>query len=224
MIRRRSHRILVVAAAALLGVLLSPAHAQYYYVANAYPQPQPLYPYAQQPQAYYPYAVQPQYAPRAYPYVAPNSGARVLHRQPMTRARRAHVRPAPARSRVDPALVEELRQRGGAKVRAGSSTKLPKIDRTIVVHEKPVVVEHRRVVDDPPIIVRREKIIDVPAPESREARRHSDDRASAGSTAPRVIHAEAEVTILGPDRMSIRLFRKGRGLEANAKAGNKAKD
>jgi hypothetical protein len=33
----------------------------------------------------------------------------------------------------------------------------------------------------------------------------------------RVIHAEAEVTIIGPDRMSIRLFRK-RGGNANAKA------
>ena len=27
----------------------------------------------------------------------------------------------------------------------------------------------------------------------------------------RVIRAEAEVTIIGPDRMNIRLFRKGRG-------------
>jgi hypothetical protein len=33
-----------------------------------------------------------------------------------------------------------------------------------------------------------------------------------------VIRAEAEVTILGPDRMSIRLFRKGhnKGGDANA--------
>jgi hypothetical protein len=217
MIRRRSHRILA-AAAWLGGALLSPAHAQYYYVANAYQQPRLLYPYVQQPQAYYPYAVQPQYAPRAYPYVVPNSGARVLHRQPTTRASRRHVRPVPTHSRVDPALVEELRQRGGAKARAKSPAKLPKIDRTIVVREKPIVVEHQRVVDDPPIIVRREKIVDVPAPEPREARRHSKDQASAESTTPRVIHAEAEVTILGPDRMSIRLFRRGRGLEANAKA------
>jgi hypothetical protein len=34
----------------------------------------------------------------------------------------------------------------------------------------------------------------------------------------RVIRAEAEVTILGPDRMSIRLFRKGHGDDANAEA------
>jgi hypothetical protein len=216
MTRRYSYRSLA-AAAVFGGLLLPPAHAQYYYVANAYQQPQPLYPYVQQPQAYYPYAAQPQYAPRAYPYVAPNSGARVLHRQPAPRASRRHAHPAPVRSRVDPALVEELRQRGGGKARAKSATRLPatlpKIDRTIVVREKPVVVEHRRVVDDPPIIVRREKIIDVPAPEPRAARRH----APKDEATPRVIHAEAEVTILGPDRMSIRLFRKGRGREANAK-------
>jgi hypothetical protein len=34
----------------------------------------------------------------------------------------------------------------------------------------------------------------------------------------RVIHAEAEVTILGPDRMNIRLYRKRDGLDASAKA------
>ena len=34
----------------------------------------------------------------------------------------------------------------------------------------------------------------------------------------RVIRAEAEVTILGPDRMNIRLFRKGRGTSVNAPA------
>jgi hypothetical protein len=35
----------------------------------------------------------------------------------------------------------------------------------------------------------------------------------------RIIRAEAEVTILGPDRMSIRLFRKGgRGADAKASA------
>ena len=34
----------------------------------------------------------------------------------------------------------------------------------------------------------------------------------------RVIRAEAEVTILGPDRMNIRLFRKGRGSSVEAPA------
>ena len=34
----------------------------------------------------------------------------------------------------------------------------------------------------------------------------------------RVISADAEITILGPDRMSIRLFRKSGSAKANAKA------
>ena len=59
----------------------------------------------------------------------------------------------------------------------------------------------------------------------RSAGRHGRERdraATAGRPAKgkaekRVIRAEAEVTILGPDRMSIRLFRKRKG-GADAKA------
>jgi len=35
---------------------------------------------------------------------------------------------------------------------------------------------------------------------------------ATGRGEPRVIDADAQVTILGPDRMNIRLFRKGRGV------------
>jgi hypothetical protein len=38
----------------------------------------------------------------------------------------------------------------------------------------------------------------------------------------RTIRAEAEITILGPDRMSIRLFRRQEGGDANAKAAKPA--
>jgi hypothetical protein len=41
-------------------------------------------------------------------------------------------------------------------------------------------------------------------------------RAAHAGSKKRVIKADAEVTILGPDRMSIRLFRKGGGDDANA--------
>ena len=46
----------------------------------------------------------------------------------------------------------------------------------------------------------------------------ADDKAKDKSkdNVKRVINAEAEITILGPDRMSIRLFRKG--SKANARA------
>jgi hypothetical protein len=45
--------------------------------------------------------------------------------------------------------------------------------------------------------------------------KHGDKR---GGDEIRVIGAEAEITILGPDRMNIRLFRKGGGRKANASA------
>jgi hypothetical protein len=58
---------------------------------------------------------------------------------------------------------------------------------------------HRRgYVDEAPVIIETEGAI-----EDAGARRESGKQ--------RVIRAEAEVTILGPDRMNIRLFRKGRG-------------
>jgi hypothetical protein len=85
------------------------------------------------------------------------------------------------------------------------------------------VVKHRRIVDHPPVVVQREIVSDENHIRSDRPRgligsRH-DEWASAepvASVAPllragksqRVIRAEAEVTILGLDRMSIRLFRK----------------
>ncbi len=51
-------------------------------------------------------------------------------------------------------------------------------------------------------------------PTSRRKRRRDDEE-------PRVIHADAEVTILGPDRMSIRLFRKRGEPEPKASPANR---
>jgi len=73
-----------------------------------------------------------------------------------------------------------------------------------IVREKPVVIEHRREVNDPPRVVeRREYVEDVPTPPRRAGR-----TSKVARELPRVIHADAEVTILGPDRMSIKLYRK----------------
>jgi hypothetical protein len=86
-----------------------------------------------------------------------------------------------------------------------------------------MVIEHERVVDDPPrVIERRHYVEDAPsAPRQHTARIETDvkpQREAKGKTEKkRVIRAEAEVTILGPDRMSIRLFRKRAG-GADAKA------
>jgi hypothetical protein len=162
-------------------------------------QPEPYYPYdVGQPQANS-YIVIPQGAPRAYPYVRPDSAPKVLKR---------------VTGRTDPVLVQELRRR---------AEKNPVINKRIVVRERPVVVKHRRIVDHPPVVVQREIVADENHIRSDRPRgligsRH-DERASAepvASVAPllragksqRVIRAEAEVTILGLDRMSIRLFRK----------------
>jgi hypothetical protein len=177
------------------------AQAQYY---------APLYPYAVQPQYVYP---QPQYAPQPYPYV----------QSPQVRAvppRHHHAPRAAEPSRrvgkTDPALVEELRTKRHHKDEAAVSRKKDiEIDKKIVVREKPVVRRHIRVVDDPPVVVQREI--------SEQGQVLSEQRvppvqAQAPIGSGRVIHAEAEVTILGPDRMNIRLYRKSDGHDANARA------
>jgi len=199
----------LIAAAAVGAALVVPpgiARAQYLMVpyAAAY-QPEPLYPYVAQPQPY-PYAVPGAATPR--PSVrhrastpAPSSAPKVLKR---------------VASKTDPTLIEELRQR---------AQKNPVIKKEIVVREKPVVIEHQRIVDDPPVVVQREQVIDeyhIKKDRPRGLLRGRQDNAQAlpppepaPSGGRRVIRAEAEVTILGPDRMNIKLFRK-RGEPAPA--------
>jgi len=156
--------------------------------------------------------------------VAP--GAYVIHRPAESRvARRAHRTAAapnvkPSRIKNDPALIEELRQRA-----AGKSTV---INTTKVVYKKPKVVETTRHVDDPPRVIERYTVVDdsagnkkvvveppaagasasgKPAKSAKQAKHDKNDT--------RVIQADAEITILGPDRMTIQLYRKGeRGKNA----------
>jgi hypothetical protein len=77
------------------------------------------------------------------------------------------------------------------------------------------------VVEDPPrVIVRRHVVEDAPAPRGLAETAPGDTarRPRGDDDKVRVIRAEAEVTILGPDRMSIRLFRKRGGGNAKAEA------
>ena len=208
--------ILAAIAAALL-----PAAAQAQYASA---QPAPLYPYALQPGQ--PYAVE--VAPgtyvikrpaqtRAYPYV--NCGSACEASPP----RKTEPRAARRMTHNDPALIEELRRRHAGKI------KHDVVNTTKIVRDKPVVIEHQRVVDDPPRVIERRHYVDdtgrieeaPPAPPQRQrtAKVEADVKlpAAKGKGEKRVIRAEAEVTILGPDRMSIRLFRKGKG-GADAKA------
>ena len=217
-----------VLAAALLGLLpITGAQAQWY---SSYPQA-PAYPYGMPPQQ--PYAVE----------VAPNTY--VIHRA--EKRRNPHVREVGSEQPAaeprhythnDPALIEELAKRR-------SKVKVVNIHTTKVVRDKPVVIEHERVVEDPPRVIERRHITeDAPGrglihprrevgqedvviepggsqgePKRTAKGRHAVREANTKeANTKRVIKADAEVTILGPDRMSIRLFRKGHGNGRDANA------
>jgi hypothetical protein len=149
------------------------------------------------------------------PYAPPQRGATRVE----TRASAA-AKPA---SKVDPALIEELRKKRNAntKPKAGADVtasidKTPdgkKFAKTKVVREKPIVRTSYRVVEHPPIVVQRE----VSEDQLAEGGAQPHAAPQGAPFARRTIRAEAEITILGPDRMSIRLFRKQDGSDANAK-------
>lgn len=202
-------RIRATLATCTVGLALSSAaQAQWYYAPRVPAAPPPLYPYELQPGQ--PYAIE--VAPNTYVIQRPSQPARAMPRVgPASRARReASARPKFDRKPepADPALIEELRKR--------------KIKREVVhtkkiVREKPVVIETTRVVDDPPRVVERYHFADDPPPPPEPPRRHAghhDEPPPAGGK--RVIQADAEVTILGPDHMTIRLFRKGGAANAQA--------
>jgi hypothetical protein len=212
----KTHSTIAAFVTALAAVLPASAQAQYYGQAQVYAQPAPLYPYAvqQQPNAYIVqpapngYVIQQQAAPRAYPYARTQRPTEPDVMADYRRHQHQHN---------DHALIEELRKR--------SHPKQTVINTEQVVRDPPVIIEKKRVVQDPPVVIeRRHYVEDAPAKPSRRSRaavverdQPALDKGSA-SEKSRVIRAEAEVTILGPDRMSIRLFRKARGTDANARA------
>jgi len=224
-----SRHLAVLATFAAVVAPMTAAQAQYY---GGTSQPAPLYPYAVQNS----YAVS-----RGQPYaveVAPNTyviqrpAAHPSRNYPYAGGRRA-AKPAPQKTTrkfdrppkpVDHALVEELRNRVPAGEQADRAPKKGGVINTVkIVRDRPIVVETQRVVDDPPRIIDRHQVVEDPpsgstggpvvveeAPPVQPGRR--------GDTKRRVIAADAEVTILGPDRMSIQLFRKGEGPRARARA------
>jgi hypothetical protein len=213
-------RPFAILAAAVLGTLPATAvQAQWY---SSYP-PAGATRYGAQPQQ--PYAVE----------VAPNTY--VIHRPAKPRANAPErcldcEQPAaarPQRTHADRALIDELAKR---------HVKTKVLHTTKTVREKPRVIEHQRVVDDPPRIIERRHITeDAPGRGLIRQRREVGEEevviqpggrktaverpakrkhAARDANIKRVIQADAEITILGPDRMSIRLFRKGHGRDANA--------
>jgi hypothetical protein len=185
--------------------------------AQTYGQP-PLYPYAQQQ----PYAVE--VAPNTYviqrpapignyPYITCVNCSRNSSAVPV-----AQSAPRRPRQSADRGLIEELRKHNEAKQLAQQPVE-PAAEPTVtttkkVLREKPIVHETVCVVDDPPrVIERRHVVVDTPLPPRRLPTQAAVEDEVTGNTnlAPdnktqdnkvRVIRAEAEVTILGPDRMT----------------------
>jgi hypothetical protein len=235
---RLHRRTFVLIAATVAGLLPAAAQAQWY---SSYP-PQPR-PYGYGVDMSRPYAIE--VAPNTYVIRHPgdaqhdatvrcgkNCGERNGHKTQRHEAEREVPKSDRPHKPANRALIEELERRMEAKRRVADATK--------IVRDPPVVIVHKRVVDDPPRVIERRHVAeDVPS-SSRGLIRPRDEieidpplpppagHAAVKRTAQgkpkrgaadekRVIHAEAEVTILGPDRMSIRLYRK-RGSEADAEA------
>jgi hypothetical protein len=196
----RSRIVALLAAIAAVTLLAAPAQAQLYGAAYGH-QPAPLYPYAVQTDQ--PYAVQ--VAPGTYEIHRPAAS----RANPYLRARRAD-NPAPERSEprfdrphkpANRALIEELRKRHQSKRDVINTTK--------IVRDPAVVVETKRYVDDPPRVIERQHVVE------DQPRRDGNTRPGRDDNKKRVIQADAEITIIGPDRMSIRLFRKGHNARSN---------
>jgi hypothetical protein len=212
----RRYAIVVFAAAAMLPA--AAAQAQWYSSAPAQP---PLYPYGAPAQQ--PYAVQ--VAPNTFVIHRPNEAQSAPRHRAQPRKLAVAAAPAAKRrhSKIDPALIEELRKRPRVEP--------PVVNTTQIVQEKPIVRETTRYVDDPPRVVERRHYADgEPAPTNEKRLKTAEAAAGArvirrrggnhggqiGDGEKRVISADAEITILGPDRMSIQLFRKGNRAKAEA--------
>ena len=203
----RNAAVLLVVAAVLMP---AGAQAQWY---SSVASPPPLYPYAVRTDR--PYAVE--VAPNTYVIQRP-----AARRQSHVQTGNANVAVATrGRGKTDSALIDELRKR--------PKVTRPVMETTTVVREKPVVIETKRYVDDPPRVIERYNVVDDKVADAKPARAKSKrvataetgdapvaDKRKGKDEVKRVINAEAEITILGPDRMSIRLFRKGSKANASA--------
>jgi len=225
----RIRRLVILAFCAAGLAPVTAAQAQWHGGAD---RPPPLYPYELQPGQSY--AVQ--VAPGTYVIHHPSDRHGAAARRARLASHWHEAAPKPQRTHANRALIEELRRRDARRAARQAAKKaerraasragrhpVRKADQVIntkrIVREKPLVIVTRRVVEDPPkVIERRHYVDDVPAPQPHRRRVTNAAPARVGNDDPRVIHADAEITILGPDRMSIRLVRKdGQGLDADAR-------
>jgi len=148
------------------------------------PRPAPFYPYELQPGQSYAKEV----APGTYVVIHRRASARRRAPEPR-RFDRPHKRYAPA-------PIAESRQPVGTR-RVGK----PFVFATRkIVREAPAAIEHR------PHAIARHHVKD--ARSAKHAPRRAKRRTATRSGGKHVVHAEAEITILGPDRVNIRLYRK----------------
>jgi hypothetical protein len=231
--RPRNLALLAVLAAVLLPA--AGAHAQTYRTAA----PPPLYPYAVPRSQTYAIEVAPNtyviHRPAPSRAEASVRCVNCGHRRSIAvhharRFDRSH-------KRVDRALVEELRKRSERKAAIEAKKEKENIvgdtgmKRTVfktkkIVRDRPLVIVHKRYVDDPPRVIERPVVVDdttrrncdrglmvhcdpAPAPVVSVPAPAPFVRIGGEAGKKRVINAEAEITILGPDRMNIRLFRRG---------------
>ncbi len=242
---RNARRFLLIAAVALMPA--AAAHAQYYssYPAQQPANPYGAQPYAIEvaPNTYI--IRRPAAAPRD-PHVIEvpphyRQAPQRAERNSPPAAERPHKRADRALIEELRKRVQAKRDDAPRAVVKDANVEHKTITKTKIVREKPIVIEHKRIVDDPPRVIERHIVVDDPPPrrglfQDRSAvesetplppparrappaadRSVKDNSVLGAGGEQRVIQADAEVTILGPDRMSIRLFRKG-GAEANARA------
>ena len=223
---RRSNKLAVLAV--LAAGLLPAATAQ----AQSYNAP-PLAAYAMQPKQPQPKQMNPK------PHMGPPPShmhnyppqAHMRHNLFMRRIGMSmHMRPHYDRmhGRIDRRFVEEFRRhhrRHGSYV---DNTEIGNTDyvrgNTEYVREQPVVIEHEQYVDEPPRIV-EQQVVSEEAPVRARCNRglfvqcngeyravgQYGGRYSGEYGDQRVINADAQITVIGPNRMTIELRRKGYG-------------
>ncbi len=223
---RHSHKLAVLAVLAAGLLPAAAAKAQSYN--TAYAQPAPLEAYAMQPKQ----PQQKQMTPK--PHMGPPP-SHVHNYPPQARMRdyphmrhtgiSMHMRPRYDRmhGRIGRSVVEEFRghRRGHGyyvdNTEAGNSEYVR--GNTEYVREEPVVIEHERYVDEPPRVIEQQAVTEEQPVRAGCNRglfvrcngRHAIGEYGGDYGSRRVINADAQITIIGPDRMSIELYRRGHG-------------
>jgi len=187
--RPRNLVLLAIVAAGMLPVAAAQAH----WDGLPYAEPAPLYPYAVQGEQ--PFAVE----------LAPN-----IHAIPYRLRAYPYVHCLDGCGRRAPV----------AQWREGGPIHRTVINTTRIVHDAPIVIETERVVDDPPLVIERRHVVEDAPAHSRGKRAASENGDIDGSDGkPRVIKADAEITVIEPDRMIIRLVRRPPAARAKTPAG-----